>query len=63
MRLSNQDEPDHHITDGYASDEAFSTVSDDLESYAPAGDSFLKYSKLEDPPVLIACVACLSHGT
>ena len=50
----------HPIPDGYISDDVF-TVSDDLESYSPTQDPFLKYS--QDPPALIACVTCLSHRT
>jgi len=49
----NQDEFEHLSPDDYSNNDPFST-SDDLESYSPTEDPFLKYS--QDPPALIAYV-------
>ena len=60
----NQDEFDQLKPDDlYTSNDAFSIPDDfELEGYPPTEDPFSKYST-EDPPALIACVACLSYST
>jgi hypothetical protein len=58
--LITQDELGHLTPDGFTNADALSTP-DDLESWSPTEDPFLKYS--EDPPALIACVVYLSRNS
>ena len=53
MWLLTQGDSDILTPEGYTNIDAFSTP-DDLESYSPIDDPFMKYA--EDPPVLIAWV-------